>query len=117
MTSEKDAQRRLTPLRGIGASHLEKELSSKLPGARIKRRGQLPEVLVRERGVGVLELRVVEGVVGFKPELDSRALSRGEREFLEQGQVPVEEARTHNGVLACIAKALIRSTRPRGDRG
>ena len=77
-------------------SGLEEELATELPGARIKRRGHLPEVAVRKASADVIPLGVVKGVVGFKSELESRTLRRGYSKFLKQGQVPVEETGTHD---------------------
>ena len=55
---------------------------------------------------------MVEGVIGFGAELKSWAFRRANAEFLEETQVPVEEAGGYDRILAGIAEALVSTARP-----
>src|SRR5579875_2196855 len=94
-------------------AELEVQLAPKLQHPRIIGRGYLAERRIRITGIDGLELRVIEGIERFRAKLQIRSSCFGEREGLEQGKVEVEQPRTHDGVLAGIAKALVPASRPR----
>src|ERR1039457_479476 len=80
---------------------LELEAKRKLQVAHVARfAGDLAELSGRRAEIGTTPVRVIESVVGFRPELDKCPLS--DRELLEQAEVPVVEARLINRVADSV---------------
>lgn len=86
-----------TSLRSGRSLYLELELAAELERARIVGGCYLTEVAIRKSRIDTVPLCVVEGVVGFRAELDVHAL--GNPEHLEETQIPVEEAGTGDCIL------------------
>src|ERR1035441_3695385 len=74
----------------------EQELGAELEGTRALGARQLSEVAGGHRCLQTGELRVVEGVEGFRPELEPGALLNLER--FEQRHVPVVASRADHGI-------------------
>ncbi len=92
--------------------HQNRNFNPKLNNTRIIGRRDLPKVAACESCAHVVELRVIERVIGFCPELESRPFVRGEQKFLEQSYVPIEESGSDNCVFASTAKSLVGSHLP-----
>src|SRR5450631_710892 len=72
---------------------------------------------IEPRSVGGAELRFVECVERLTAKFDARAVvPAGDRDVLRQGQVRVVQPGANHVVLACVAEALIGTTKPRGNR-
>src|SRR5580658_5876787 len=81
---------------------LEKIFQRELHDARVTRRLQLSKCAVAYRVVRVVEIRVVEQVEEFAPELNLSEFMDGE--LLEQGEVHIHQARPRQEVSACLSK-------------
>src|SRR3569833_3228002 len=95
---------------------LEDELAAELQFTRIVGAGYLSEVAIGKARIDTVDLRVVEGVEGFNTKLKMRILLAGERNALEQREIPVEEPGTDDGVFARGAIALVCAALP-GSQG
>ena len=115
--SKEKAQWRVTPLRRLELRQSsEEELSSKLERARIVRTRDLAEVAAWQSKAQPVELRMVEGVVGFNAKLEPRRLVFPKSKGFEQAEVPVGQPRSADAVSARAAEAIIGAASPRSDR-
>ena len=96
-----------------GWAKLEHELSCELKRSCILGTRQFPKIAAIEAGSDGVELGVVEEVEAIDTQLEAACF--GDGEGLEEGAVDVEATRSHDSILAGVAKALVRSTRPGGD--
>lgn len=91
---------------------LENEFAAKLHRAWTVVAGDRSEVPIVGAGIDSLEVYMVERIEGLETQLNSRPFVRGDWDALEQGEIPVEDSRSHDRVLPRAAKALIRASRP-----
>src|SRR6201991_4250368 len=93
----------------------ERELTTKLKHSRIVGGCNLAECRIVGARVDTLELRVIKGIEAFNTDLQSQVFCECKR--LERCQIEVEESGKDDRIPSRVAKALIRSSCPRGDWG
>ena len=96
---EKARPPRLSLIRSPPSEH---DLYRKLHHARIPRLQHLPERGIRKVSIGILEFRVIPGVIEFRPEF--RADSLGDRRDFRDHQVGVAERRTAAQRMGRVSK-------------
>ena len=99
----KSLKRRPALMRALWFGFLEKILQRELHDARVSRRLQLTECPIADRIVRVIEIRVVEQVEEFAPELYLPVFV--DRKFLEQGEIYIHQARPGQEVSACHSES------------
>lgn len=86
----------------MGSASLEDVLETKLDNARIDCGAiNLPERAVPQRSVGIPELRVIKGIVKFRPELECMAFAYGR--VLDNRDIPVKLTGTASNTSSRIA--------------
>ena len=101
---------------GIGGGFAsEAQLRPKLQDAWVVRRGHVSEVPIIRARIDTKEFGVVESIEGLESQFKFHPFR--DRNGFEQRQVEVEEAGPNDRVFPCVAKALVGTAIPRGDRG
>ena len=93
--TKKKARQRLPAAPRSGDTELENELAAKLHRAGTVVVGDRSEVPVVGARIDALEVHMVEGIEGLEAQLNSRSFVSGDRDALEQREIPVEDSRPH----------------------